>query len=490
MNTKDTDRLDAVITAQPDDHDVHFDTLDDACFSAVDDNAAPAPAQPPSPGWLTRLRHFWVFVFRHFRADRCTNTAGMLTYTTLLSMVPLMAVAFGSLAAFPVFESVSVEVQDFIFDNFVPAAGEAVQAHMQTFMSKASGLTLTGIVFLILGAVLLMGSIDGALNRIWRVYRRRSLLQAFLVYWAILTLGPMLVGASLALTSYLVSIPLLSEASGVVDLKVRLLSLVPFLATALAFTLIYTIVPNRHVPFRAALLGGAIAAVVFELAKRAFAWYITNFPTYEAIYGALAAIPIFLVWVYLSWVIVLFGAEITYAVMSFGLQRAPEGSAKARFIAMYRILGHLNEQHCGDGKPLHERELQKREPGVGPSDLSAALDTLDNADFIQAAKSGGWMLSRSLGHTTVADLLHCADAELPRDPGPTAQHPQSQDVADWDRRLNGLLRAADERISPMLSTPLAVCYSMDTAPKSEPTSEPASESNAADTESASPDVIK
>ncbi|OGP59483.1 MAG: hypothetical protein A2V65_09530, partial [Deltaproteobacteria bacterium RBG_13_49_15] len=256
--------------------------------------------------WISFSRHVWV----RFQEDRCTFIASSLTLTTLLSLVPLMAVALAIFSAFPDFTQLITEIQDFLFRNFVPAAGEVVQKYIQDFVSQAQRLKAFGIVFLIITALLMMATIDNALNTIWRVKVKRQWVRIFLLYWAILTLGPILVGFSVGLTSYFVSLPVISDAAEQVGSLIA--TALPFFLTAIALTMAYVSIPNCKVRIGHALFGGIIAALLFELAKRGFALYITTVPTYKLVFGTFATIPIFLVWVYLSWLVVLFGAEIVH----------------------------------------------------------------------------------------------------------------------------------------------------------------------------------
>ena len=259
---------------------------------------------------IHKLRLFFAFLFGRFvDARRLSNAAG-LSYASLLAIVPLFVVSLAVLSAFPVFQSVMKDLQDFVFQNFVPDSRGEIQKYILSFAGKASKLTMIGIISMLLTALLLMASIDKALNEIWHVRHRRKRLVGFLVYWAVLTLGPLLIGSSLAITSYLVSLPMLSKV-GIGGLKQHLLPVLPFVMESVAFSMMYWIVPNRSVPVKHALFGGLLAAVIFELTKKGFAFYLTHFPTYEAIYGALAVIPIFLIWMYASWIIILFGAEFT-----------------------------------------------------------------------------------------------------------------------------------------------------------------------------------
>jgi len=268
---------------------------------------------------LAWLWHFSRFLWRRFVDQQGLQTAASLAYTTLLSLVPLITVMFGFLGGLPVFREFSSEIQSFMFDNFVPALSNSVQEYLFAFSAKAAQLTFTGTVFLVLIALMLMATIDNALNKIWHVKTKRNPLARFLVYWAVLTLGPLLVGVGLASTSYLLSLPALDDVYATFGLKARLLGIMPFISTSIAFTLLYILVPNCFVYKRFALTGGVIAAILFEMAKFGFGIYVKAMPSYQAIYGAIAVIPIFLLWIYLSWVILILGAHITFCLSNFNM---------------------------------------------------------------------------------------------------------------------------------------------------------------------------
>lgn len=262
---------------------------------------------------LVGAGRFATRVWLRFFEDHVQTNAAALAFTSVLALVPAAAVMFSMLSVFPVFQDWSLALERFVYDNLVPATGELVQSHLQEFIGQTGRLTAFGLLFLLVSALLLLFTIEETLNKIWRVENSRSVVQRLLSYWAVLTLAPLLMGASLSLTSYLVSTALQGEGN-VAEARSWFLSLLPFLFEAMAFVLLYTAVPNKPIRFLHALAGGMVAAMLFEITKRSFTWYISNFHSYEIIYGALSSIPIFLLWIYLSWLVVLVGAEITAAL--------------------------------------------------------------------------------------------------------------------------------------------------------------------------------
>nr|WP_159655861.1 virulence factor BrkB family protein [Vibrio atypicus] len=251
---------------------------------------------------LTRMNH-----------DRVNVNAGYLAYITLLSIVPMLTVLLSVLSSFAIFENAGDAIQDFVITHFVPAAGDAVKGALLEFVANTGKMSAVGGGFLFVASLMLISNIDKNLNYIWRVRNKRRAVFSFSMYWMVLTLGPILVGASIAATSYVTSLKILeSEAiSGVYNSLLRWL---PFLLSFFAFVGLYLLVPNKKVQISHAMVGAIVAALLFEASKKGFAAYITQFPSYQLIYGALAAIPILFVWVYLCWLIVLVGAEVTAAL--------------------------------------------------------------------------------------------------------------------------------------------------------------------------------
>lgn len=249
-----------------------------------------------------------IFLWKRSQEDNIKVPAGHLAYVTLLSIVPFLAVIFYMLSAFPVFSELNKVMENLIYNNFVPTSGDAIKEHMMGFIENTKKMSMMGIASLIVIALLLISAIDQTINRIWRCTIKRSKVQSFTIYWTILSLGPIIIGGSVALSSYLFSIV---QTDGFLSRGQQLLSIMPFVFSWFAFAGVYTLVPHQRVSFRYALIGGLVAALLFSAATDLFSLYITNFPSQQIIYGALAVIPIMFVWIYFSWLIVLIGAEVT-----------------------------------------------------------------------------------------------------------------------------------------------------------------------------------
>ncbi len=257
-----------------------------------------------------QVRELFNIFIKRCREDNITISAGHLAYVTLLSLVPFIMVTFTIMSAFPAFASVRSKLEHFVFSNFVPTASDVVHKYMTDFVGNASQMSAIGILSLLVVALMLISNVDKTLNRIWRTQSDRPIVYTFAIYWMVITLGPMLIGSSVVVSSYLTGLAAFTEEY-TPGLGTFLLSLVPSGAAMLAFTILYMVVPNRRVFARHALVGAIVATIAFEITKSGFALYVTNFPSYELIYGALAVVPILFLWVYLSWIIVLFGAEFT-----------------------------------------------------------------------------------------------------------------------------------------------------------------------------------
>jgi len=326
-----------------------------------------------SPSNPTGSARYWNIVkevvgFAVRRADeeRIAQVAGSLTFTTVLSVVPLVTIIFAVLSALPIFNQMQESLRSLLIEHLMPSnVSDSIFRYLNQFVSKARGMTLIGLVFLAVTAVSTMLTIDRALNTIWRVRYARPLYQRVLVYWAVLTIGPILLGLSLTLTSYLVS-----ASAGIVNKPTFAIALlidtVPVIVLTFAYAGLYVYVPNRPVAWRDALIGGLAGALAFEVAKRGFAIYIARFPSYTVIYGAVAALPIFLLWVYVSWLITLAGATIAASMPAlYGRRWKTDHAPGHDFADALRILRALYEARG------------HRVPGLALSELGHAV-WLDN----------------------------------------------------------------------------------------------------------------
>ncbi|MDX2164806.1 MAG: YihY family inner membrane protein [Gammaproteobacteria bacterium] len=235
---------------------------------------------------------------RFYYENNCLSRAASLAYTSLLSLVPLAAVSLSIFTFFPTYRHLSIRIQDFIFSNFIPSSGKVIQDYFQIFVGHTTNVSIIGSLFLIITAVLMIFNMEVAFNSIWKVQQSRKKIYGFLLYWAVLFISPVLLSAILIIMPYLHLIS----------------SFLPLLASVLIFSFLYITLPNCHVPLLSGIVGGTFAAILFEFAKKGFALYLFYFPTYNLYYGAVAIIPIFLTWLYIVWLIILFGAELCYAL--------------------------------------------------------------------------------------------------------------------------------------------------------------------------------
>lgn len=355
-----------------------------------------------------RLVTFTRFLARRFIEDRCFDSAATLAYATLFAAVPLAAVVFGVVSMFPFYEDWVDRLTHFVFENFMPAAADSVSGFLAEAAGNARALSGLGAVTVLATALLTLSRIEDTFNRIWRVGESRSALSRLLIYWAAITLLPLLAVASFAVSSYLASMPLLGNTVE----RGGLLRALPTVLELMAFSLAYRLIPNRAVPARHALIAGLLATFLFELAKWGFALYLTR-ANYQALYGAIAVIPIFLIWLYVSWVVVLLGASFAASLSAFRFQpaqrRLPDGF---ELYGLLRLLGRLAQaQSTGSG--LEISQLQQLEPSIKDDTLMRLLQVLLDVRVVQRTEAGSYALVRDLDHLPMDELYECAGLRIP-----------------------------------------------------------------------------
>ncbi len=357
-----------------------------------------------------RYLQFILTLARQFIQNGGIVNASALTYTTLFAVVPLMTVAYSVLAMIPAFQGVGEEVQGWVFSNFVPATGEVVQNYLSDFTSQARRLTAVGAIFLFVTSVMMMKNIEAAFNRIWRVKHSRKGMSSFLLYWAILSLGPILIGVGLLVSSYVASLSFISEATAVVG-KSNLLSLLPITLSVAAFSLLYSAVPNCSVPFKNALIGAVVVAILFEVAKRLFAFVAVQFPSYELIYGAFAAVPLFLAWIFITWTIILIGAELTKLLTVYNT-----GATSGYKSHLHTVVGVLQEmwQAQHQGRTLTDEQLLTTVAGLNQQRWDEYQQLLIDNAIICRSEHGEYLLARSLNDLSLEQLANVLPWPLPQ----------------------------------------------------------------------------
>ena len=378
-----------------------------------------------------------------FLEDEGPLRATGLAYVSLLALVPLTAVTLGVLAALPVFERLAARVNTFVFRHFLPETGETVQRAVETLAANAGRLGLVGAVMLVATALLMMAAVDGTLNRIWRVRTRAGLWQRLAAWWTVLTLGPVLLGSAIALATFAAA-RLPGSVAGT-ETQRLLLGALALALEAGACALLYALVPRRPVPVRHALAGAAVAAVLLELARRGFGAYVASIETYRTLYGPLAALPLLLIWVQVSWMVVLYGAEVSRALaLPRGAPR--EGVAEARLAAAVHALGHLAAAQRTGGAP-GTAALAQGLTAAEAAELEGALERLARAGLVRRAAGGGWVLARGLGHATAAELAEALGLM-----------PPAVAARGTAGRIGALLAEGREALHARLDVPLARLY--------------------------------
>jgi membrane protein len=406
-------------------------------------------------GAIDFLRYLW----RQLLADRCQESAAALTYLTLFAVVPLLTVSFLILSAIPEFRSLQGRLENLIFQYLLPATGAEVRDYLLQFANQARRLSVAGILILIASAYLMLKNIEKTFNRIWRTGEHRRGLSSFLLYWAILSLGPILLGVGAVVSTCLSSLSLLADIGVAAEIRSNLLRLLPLGLSTAAFTLLFAAVPNCRVNIRHAALGGLLTAVLFELGKIVFAKAV-SLSSYEVIYGTFAAIPLFLLWIYLSWLLILGGAEFVRALSSFrraGTARMPE-----LLVALAVLERFYRAQQDGDvlreSQLLHGRWLPGGE-ALGIDTWEPLRNAFLQSRLLRATENREFLLGRSLDRVPLAELYRLLSA-----PGmaarPFAERTPSGERPSWAERAEQLVTDAESDLRTALDVPLAELFAV------------------------------
>ena len=368
--------------------------------------------------WVDKLpfRHArWfeilVLLIKRFEQDRCRDVAGSLTYTTMLSIVPMLTVFIVIVSSIPALADARNQIQAKIYDYLLPSSSAQVSAYLTDFAQKSSTLSVVGVIFLFVTAILMFSTMERVFNEIWKVRHNRGGVSAYLRYWALVSLGPILLGGAFALSSAVTSIQFLNQNFNGYSINWGIwLKLASFFLLIGGFTFLYKIIPNCKVPLKNAFLGGLIATILFVLFKNFFGLIMTKFTSYEAVYGAFAALPIFLLWIYSSWCLILLGVEISYVLTIY---QTAERHPRHPVLALLDIL-QLLYKHQKVGTEVLDTEAM----GVlGRGEVEKwyeFADVLHTQDLITKTEKGNYVLSRNLSEVDFWEFYKQLPYPLPR----------------------------------------------------------------------------
>ncbi len=398
---------------------------------------------------------FILFVLHRFREDQCQERAASLTYTTLFAVVPMLTVFLVVISSIKALEPARQELQQLLYSNFLPKTTIAFDTILNSFTEKSSNLTLIGIVFLFVTSILMLTNIESAFNKIWRIKRARGGILGFMRYWTIISLSPFLLGTAFIVSSTLASLSILSQNFTGYELNdAFVLWLISFVLTIFGFSMLYWTIPNRAVPIKSAFVAGIFTTVIFETLKSFFGILMTNFTSYEFVYGAFAAIPIFLLWIYLTWNVVLLGVQISYAMTSFQGKDHPK---RHPLLIVLDLLNLLYEKQK-NGESLSETEALKALGRNEVGHLPIYILLLEEQHLIRRTDDNQLVLIRNLSRIDFWSFYQALPYTLPQRSDLSYTTLEQE---QWLSRLAPLLMDSDDYLAAKLSIPLSNFFEKD-----------------------------
>ena len=404
---------------------------------------------------LQMAGHFLRHLARRFIGDGCRQSAAALTYMSLFAVVPLMTLMYSMFSLIPAFQGLESQVQELIFSNFVPQSGAEIQQYLTEFSSQARNLSAAGAVILLITSYLMLTNIEQTFNNIWGTAGSRRGLSSFLLYWGILSLGPLLLGIGLMMRTYLVSFQLLVDEVDALGVTALVFEYMPLLFTWAAFALLFIAVPNCKVTTRYAVIGGLVTAICFELAKIAFGTLIAH-SSYTTVYGAFAIFPIFLIWVYLMWILVLGGAELIRSMETF--KTAWRGFDYPDLVAILVVLWECwRKQQLGDS--LSSRDITQA--GLEEQHWRRLRDLLLEKNILaETTTVGHYVLTRDPTHLHLADLAALSGNGVALLPGNKASEALAK--YPWYPQLSDILNQANQQLEQTFSPTVAELFQQKT----------------------------
>jgi membrane protein len=386
---------------------------------------------------------------KRFFADRCMLTAAELSFVTALAFVPALAVVIPILSMFPAFQDVTQRLLDFAFKSFMPEASHLLTEEAARIAKKATQLSPMGVVFLVITVLLTMERVEETLNQIWGVTRPRRLTQRLPVYWTVLTVGPLLLATGLLTSSYLASLPFLRTTIGYEGLGAWWMRVLPIAASAVVFFLLYWLVPHRRVPWKAAAIAAIVAALAFQAALGLFTLYFRLVPTYEALYGAVAAVPVFLIWVYISWNVTLAAAELSFCLGVPPRERELQEATGIDFlhaVTLLRLLLRAQET----GRPLQVETLDAHGEELPQERRAPVMSWLEQDRLAARTADGDYVATCNLAEVTLGDVWRVVGGPLPDPNGAWVEY-----VPGGSELAAVIGRARERAAEPLTEVPLS-----------------------------------
>ncbi len=418
--------------------------------------------------WFLFLR----FLTRHFFEDNCQQKAASLTYTTMLSIVPILTVLLMILSSVPALASVRAQIYEVIYSNLLPQSGLQVSKYINSFAEKSSNLTAIGAMILFITTILTLTTIERAFNQIWRVEDRSGGMKSMLRYWTIVTLGPLVLGTAFIVSSTVQSLSFLNRQIGGYGIDWSFwVQAVSIGITVAGFIGMYWFIPKARVPAKNAAIAGIFVAIVFELLKHIFGTVMTNFTSYEAIYGAFAAVPIFLLWIFLSWNLILLGVEISYTLTIFETE---EVYPRHPLLSLLDMLNLVYTHHLR-GDAVSEQELRDV---LGRKELPkwyTYINYLKDCNLITTTEHDEYVLKKDLSNMSLWDFYRTLPYPLPiKD---ELDEMKQEDQKPWLGLLVQRFENTETCARDQLDLPLATIFAHSQPRKKSPADESVAHSN-------------
>ena len=395
------------------------------------------------------------YLLNRFVEDRLNASAAALTFVSLFALVPLLTVTLSIASALPAAGNIEDKLNEFLLQFLLPESSTQVVQYLSTFISQARSLTAFGVIILLVSAILMLRNVEKALNDIWRNRANRKPLASFLLYWAVLSLGPAAIGFGLGIRAYLFAATNDWGGLHLFGLGSLLISLLPFVISAIGLTCLYAVVPNCQVPLRHALVGGVFAAITFTVARVLFTAVMAK-SSYTLVYGAFAAVPLFLLWIYVTWIIVLTGGVLAHSLSSYQTEEQAQTPTLMKALDILYLFWRAQKE----GRGIAELEVLRANDvlpgGIDADSWRRIRDALISAQLLKRLDRGHYLLSRDLHHFTLAELADLLRAE------PT--YALAEQAMPWQKTAAALLQDNLDQESSLLATPLAELFATEQPP--------------------------